>query len=213
MNPGCLGPDRLADYQSGEDTPEERAVSAAHLLECEHCRRELAWLAALRGHVEKLPRSVAPTRDLWDGIATRLEARAVAAPGPNRARFILLAAAAVALVLAGSAITALLLRRTAAAGPSHPASLPPSPAAGAPDGGTASLAQLAGQVRALERALPPQTRALVAHHLELIDAAIRESEAALAADSTNQAIRRMLEARYEQRRGLLEQARRAAPRS
>jgi len=209
MNPGCLGPEKLAAYEAGDGTPEERAASAAHLLECGACRSELDWLVTLRGRVEKLPRSINPARDLWGGIAPRLGARPAAAPRARRARLILLAAAAAALMLAGAAVTALLLRRSTTRAPSETATVPSEAAPGS----AASLAQIASQVRALELALPPQTRALVAHHLELIDAAILESKAALTADSTNPAIRRMLEARYEQRRGLLEQARRAAPRS
>jgi anti-sigma factor RsiW len=216
MNPGCLSADQLAAYESGEGTPQERAAISTHLRECEQCRRELAWLGALRGQVEQLPRSIAPTRELWDGIAPRLEPRVIPAHRPRRTPFIMLAAAAVVLMLLSAAITALLLRRSAAPGPrvatELPAPRPVAPAGSAP-GSAASLARLASQVRALERALPPETRALVAHHLALIDAAIRESEAALAADSTNPAIQRMLEARYEQRLGLLEQARRAAPES
>jgi anti-sigma factor RsiW len=198
MNTPCLTADQLAAYEAGEGSPETRAEVAAHLATCLHCRQELAWLTELRGRVEKLPRQLPPVRDLWDGIAPRLEVPVIALPRQARFRPMVLAAAAVFLILMASAATVLLLQRGTVA---------PAP------GSAASLAQLASEVRALEQALPPETRALVSRNLALIDAAIRESEAALAADPANPAIGRMLEARYGQRRGLLEQARRASPRS
>lgn len=198
MNNDCLTPDQLAAYEAGEGSPESRAAVARQLALCPHCRQELAWLTELRGRVEKLPRQLPPARDLWEGIAPRLEVPVLALRRPARLRPMVLAAAAVLLILLASAATVLFLQRE---------TRPPAP------GTAASLAQLAGEVRALEQALPPETRALVSRNLELIDAAIRESEAALAADPANPAIGRMLEARYGQRRGLLEQARRAAPRS
>jgi anti-sigma factor RsiW len=216
MNPACLSDDRLAAYEAGEGGAEERAAVAAHLRECERCRQELAWLVELRGRLEKLPRQVAPARDLWQGIAPRLETTIVSLPQHRRFRPMMLAAAAVFLVLAVSAAALLLIRRNAAPGSqvaSDSAGLPSAPAGLPAPGSAAALAQLASEVQALERALPPETRALVAHNLELIDAAIRESRAALTANPSNPAIGRMLEARYGQRLLLLQQARRAAPES
>ncbi len=216
MNPACLSADRLAAYEAGEGNPEERTAVAAHLRECERCRQELAWLVDLRGQVEKLPRQVLPARDLWEGIAPRLEATIVPLPQRPRFRQMMLAAAAVFLMLAASAAAVVLIRRSAGPGPQLASDSTPQPAApvGTPTpGSAAALAQLANEVQALERALPPETRALVSHNLELIDAAIRESQAALNANPSNPAIGRMLEARYGQRLLLLQQARRAAPES
>jgi hypothetical protein len=76
-----------------------------------------------------------------------------------------------------------------------------------------ALAELVRQVRDLEQSLPAGTRALVAGNLALIDAAIAESEQALAGRPENPAIELMLQARYRQRLELLEQARRVAPES
>lgn len=216
MNPACPSADRLAAFEAGEGSADERAAVAAHLRECESCRQELSWLVELRGQVARLPQQVAPVRDLWQGIAPRLETTIVPLPQRRRFRPMMLAAAAVFLLLAATAAAALILRRSAGPGTQvasdstrQPA---PPPGARAP-GSAAALAQLASEVQALERALPPETRALVAHNLELIDAAIRESQAALHANPSNPAIGRMLEARYGQRLLLLQQARRAAPES
>jgi anti-sigma factor RsiW len=216
MNPECPTADRLAAYEAGEGSPEERAAVAAHLRECESCRREVAWLVDLRGRVEKLPRQVPPVRDLWEGIAPQLEATIVPLPQRRRIRPMMLAAAALFLMLVASAAVVLIARRNAAPGRqvASGSTGQPAPPAGIPaPGSAAALAQLANEVQALERALPPETRALVAHNLELIDAAIRESQAALNANPSNPAIGRMLEARYGQRLLLLQQARRAAPES
>ena len=216
MSTPCLSADRLTAYEAGDGIPEERAAVTAHLRECDRCRQELAWLVELRGRVERLPRQVPPARDLWDEIAPRLTPGIVALPQRRRFRPMMLAAAAVLLVLAGSAATILFFRRSPGpesrlasdtAGPGTTQAGIPAP------GSAAALAQVASQVEALERALPPGTRVLVAHNLELIDAAIRESQAALAANPSNPAIGRMLEARYGQRLLLLQQARRAAPES
>ena len=215
MNASCPSADRLAAHEAGEGNPEERAAITAHLQECEHCRGEVAWLSELRGRVQKLPRLVAPSRDLWDGLAPRLEARVISLPRPSGTRRLMMAAAAVLLMLAASAATVLLLRHWTGPGfqVASDSSRQGAGPEGVPSGSAAALARLANEVRALEQALPPDTRALVAGNLQLIDAAIRESEAALAANPTNPAIGRMLEARYGQRLRLLQQARRAAPES
>jgi len=216
MSSACLSADRLAAYQAGEGGPEERASVSEHLHGCEHCRQELAWLVELRARVARLPRQVPPARDLWSGIAPRLEVTAVSLPERRRLRPVILAAAAVLLMLAASAAALLIVRRSSGPGTriaSDTTGQPMAPAGTPTPGSAAALAQLASEVQALERALPPETRALVAHNLELIDAAIRESRAALTANPSNPAIGRMLEARYGQRLLLLQQARRAAPKS
>jgi hypothetical protein len=59
-------------------------------------------------------------------------------------------------------------------------------------------------------ALPPTTLAIVRRNLEIVDAAIREAEAALASDPGNPELEKMLVARYEQRLALLARATRLA---
>jgi hypothetical protein len=56
-----------------------------------------------------LPRSIAPTRDLWTGIEARLEPRAAVHHGFRRSRWLAQAAAAVLLVAGSSLLTATLL--------------------------------------------------------------------------------------------------------
>jgi len=78
---------------------------------------------ALEAALARLPRSVNPPRDLWPGIAARVEDR----PGRSGLRWPWAAAAAVVLVVASSAITASLVRRAGtpvAAGPVAEAPVP-----------------------------------------------------------------------------------------
>lgn len=209
-----LTDERLAAFAAGSLPEAERATVEEHLAGCARCAAQLAWLGTLAAEASALPRSVAPGRELWDGIEARI-GKAAVVPIASKRRVTLhplaLAAAVVALVVLSAAATALWLRREApsiAGNPVVPTVIP----AGA-DAQAVALARLVAQVRQLEQSLPSGTRALVADNLKLIDAAIAESEQALAGRPGNTAVEKMLEARYQQRLELLEQARRAAPES
>jgi hypothetical protein len=215
----CLLDDaRLASYAEGTLPEADRAGVESHLKECARCRGQLEWLRTLAAETSRLPRARTPERDLWSGIAARLEpAGVLPLRRPRLIRFqpLALVAAAVALMIASAALTALWLHRgREQAPPSVTASNPGSliiPAGTDPQ--ARALAELVRQVRDLEQSLPAGTRALVAGNLALIDAAIAESEQALAGRPENPAIELMLQARYRQRLELLEQARRVAPES
>jgi anti-sigma factor RsiW len=209
-----LSDERLSAYADGTLAEPERAGVETHLAGCARCAGQLAWLRTLATQTEALPRALVPARDLWSGIATRLGEPTVV-PIAARRRIVLrpltLAAAAVALIVLSAAATMLLLRREPASTATHVTAPGVIPAGADPQ--AMALARLVAQVRELEKSLPPGTRALVADNLKLIDAAITESEQALAGTPGNAAVERMLEARYQQRLELLEQARRAAPES
>src|SRR5690606_3164317 len=64
----------LPDYVDDLLAPAERAAVEAHLDGCPACRTELEASRRLLADLAALPREVAPPRDLWDGIAARLEA-------------------------------------------------------------------------------------------------------------------------------------------
>lgn len=88
-----------------------RARLERHLAACADCRRELAQLEALLAAARALPRTAEPRRDLWPGIAARLDAAPEGAGGrrlrfPRAAvpRHWLAAAAALALVVAGAGV-------------------------------------------------------------------------------------------------------------
>ncbi|HEU4628379.1 MAG TPA: zf-HC2 domain-containing protein [Gemmatimonadaceae bacterium] len=120
---------RLADYLEGDLPPAQRAAAERHLAACPACSALVADLQALRDEARALP-PLQPSRDLWDGIARRIETPVVALPArraaePSWLRRPWLAAAAVALLMAGSAgITYQLTARTRTGAPDAPAPRP-----------------------------------------------------------------------------------------
>ncbi len=115
--------DKLSDYLDGELTGDERTAVEAHLRGCESCARVCDELRRVIGRAAALtPRP--PSRDLWDGIAGRIDARRTAAvtafpsQAQRRVSFTLpqLAAAAV-LLIAVSGGVAWQIGERAARGP------------------------------------------------------------------------------------------------
>ncbi len=181
---------------------------AAHLEGCAGCRAELRELRRLLAEAAALPDEIEPPRDLWGGIASRLEPRGRVLPfGPLR-RWAFLApplAAAAALALA----IGLGLRSGPASGPvpvpgpsQTPFSAPPGLQA-ASLGGMASLdqaeaeyrratEQLLESLRSDPRALPPGTLEAVEKNLSDIDRALGEIRTALGKDPENAQLARLL---------------------
>jgi hypothetical protein len=125
----------LADYLERDDTPRMRAAVEMHAARCAACGTLLADLQELRLDASGLP-TLTPERDLWEGIAKRIEAPVVelgavrgarsgvgGAPYRERAvRWLRPVAAAAALVVITAGITYLatreaLLPETLVAGP------------------------------------------------------------------------------------------------
>jgi len=118
--------ERLDDFASGELPDIERVLVQRHVDACDDCRAEVDAIQALLGQAATLPRAIAPPRDLWAGIAPRLEARAaplavmeddprVIPLAPRRRhwqppRWAMQIAAALVLVAGSSAITARIVR-------------------------------------------------------------------------------------------------------
>src|SRR3712207_4213454 len=63
----------LADYLEREDSPRVRAAVETHAAACAECGAMLADLQQLRVDAAGLP-TLSPSRDLWSGIAQRIEA-------------------------------------------------------------------------------------------------------------------------------------------
>jgi hypothetical protein len=157
---------------------------ADHLAGCASCRKLADALAIIAAAARALPREVAPSKDLWPGIAARIR--------PRRPWWPALAAAAVLLV--GVGIAAWTWREP-----------PPGPlpevAAWERD---LSDANDTLRVALADRAdLDPATRALVAQNLAIIDQAIAETERALAASPGDPRLQRSLAVVGEQRVALL----------
>lgn len=177
----------LPDWLEGTLAPEARAAVDDHLAGCARCAALVAALDRPAREDHALP-EVQPARDLWPGIAARIAPRVLALPGapgavsaPWQRRV-----AAAALVVVSVAGTYLVIR-------------PPGLAPVATD-----------DVRALERALAereatldPATAAAVRQSLAIIDGAIADARAALAADSSDVLLDRQLTRMLGKRAGLL----------
>jgi hypothetical protein len=98
-------------FEGDLDLPQRRAVDS-HLRECLRCASLVRDIDVIRRDATKLP-ELAPSRDLWEGIAARIETPVIelaprqAAPAPAR-RTWQMAAAAVVLMAASSGVTYVL---------------------------------------------------------------------------------------------------------
>jgi anti-sigma factor RsiW len=101
--------DALADYLEGDAPDGVRAAVDAHASSCAACRQLLADLDGLRADAAQLP-PLAPSRDLWTGIAERIDARVLPMETPRTIQvrkrpWLRPAAAAAALVIVTAGIT------------------------------------------------------------------------------------------------------------
>ena len=108
--------DALADYLEGDASDGVRSAVEAHASSCAACQQLLTDLNAVRVEAAALPELV-PSRDLWSGIAERIDARIIPMEAPRvapvvRARRTWLrpAAAAAALVVLTAGVTHYLTR-------------------------------------------------------------------------------------------------------
>lgn len=184
---------RLNEYVDGTLAAQDGATVEAHLAGCAGCRAAVAELRRLVEEARGLPRSIEPQRDLWTGVATRIASEQRV--GAWRLWVAALAAAA-------TIVLAIALSRL-----SRPT-----------EGGWAALQEtyqragtdLAGELEAQRDRLQPGTVALVERNLGIIDAALRESRAALARDPANGELQSLVAAAARQKVELLRWAARVA---
>jgi anti-sigma factor RsiW len=161
---------RLDDFVDGLLSEDEQYVVQGHLNGCEACRAEVQTIRELQTAAHALPRQIAPPRDLWAGIAARIEqereAEQPAEPeSEERVKVIrvdfgqrsrpawwmgrgMLAAAAILLMIVSSSVTALLMR----SGPAAP---------GAPIAGTVMAPSQPGQPNSALVAFEPAEQVMV----------------------------------------------------
>ena len=77
--------DRLADFLEREVDERSRAAVEAHAIACGDCGPLLADLRKLRIDAANLP-EIAPSRDLWSGIAARIETPVIDLPAMGDGR-------------------------------------------------------------------------------------------------------------------------------
>lgn len=196
---------QLQDYADGTLTGDARAAVAAHLRSCDACAADVAQLRALVAELRELPLEVTPPRDLLPGIHAGMDAaRTLVSQRTLRSMRWPLAAAAVLLV-AASSLTTLVLVRTQDTAPS-----PASPVAASLREVEAEYARAAGELLATLQAergrLAPETARLIEQDIAVVDQAISEARAELAADPRNRMLPQLLLAAYEQKLTVLRRA-------
>lgn len=198
--------DRLSEYIDDELSAPDRARVDEHLAACAECRTVLDDLRTVVGVANRLPDTV-PDRELWPGVATRIERR------PSR-RFSFTApqliAAGIALMLMSGALVYM-------ARPSRGART--DVVAGTPVANPAAIAvsfsdpHYDGAVTDLERTLEqgrdrldPETVRVLEQNLAAIDQAILQCRRALEADPANAYLNSHLASARQQKLSLLRRA-------
>jgi anti-sigma factor ChrR (cupin superfamily) len=213
-------PARLSDFADSDLAPRDAAAVEQHVAGCPACRAELARLRALVDRAAALPESIEPPPELWSAVRSRLEMPVARAPRRSAGwtsgwarEWGLRAAAAVLLVAGSSAVTVLVLRtrqpdQLSSSNQSHATATPALPASARVI--ERSYAEVVGELtvtlNAQRGALAPATIATLERTLQIIDQAIAEARAALAADPGNGALLDVLSANYEQKVQLLRRA-------
>jgi hypothetical protein len=107
---------RLADFLEGDTSEALGEAMATHAAVCDSCGELLADLQALPHEAAALP-LLEPSRDLWAGIAARIDARVLPLEAPRASRTVVVrrtwlrpAAAAAALVIVTAGVTYTLTR-------------------------------------------------------------------------------------------------------
>ena len=201
----------------GELSLDERARADAHLASCPRCAALRADLLEIAAKAAALPVE-SPSRDLWDGIAARIEAPVISlgTTGEHRVghrpHFLRYAAAAAALIVV-TAGTTHVLTRNVLLGDDSRAIAAREATVGEPDTAVVGAAQLVSdpqtiaadaafdrevtRLRALLEERRPDldsaTVALLERNLDVIDRAIEESRAALAMNPGSALLNRQLQ--------------------
>lgn len=202
--------ERLDDWLDGQLAAAEADAVRTHLAQCAACRERERELRNLLAHAASLPRSLTPPRDLWPGIAERIERGSGWSALFGWWQAPVLAAAAAALV----AVAAYLWTgqgpeavRTVAMPSSTPVATLTASATSISDPVLAAAAQeYEAAARALLEALQkrssslaPEDLARVEANLEVIDRALEEVRQALVKDPANPELNRMLVATHRKK--------------
>jgi hypothetical protein len=202
--------ERLDDWIDGELPAAAAAEVEAHLASCALCQERERRLRQVLAHAASLPRSVTPPRDLWPGIARRVERErswswASGSWGPW-------ALAAAATVVVGLAAVLWTGRPPGAVRTVEiPVATPEARLAALP--GVVSDPVLAEAERQYEEAanallealqkrqsaVEPETLAAVRSNLEVIDRALDEVRRALARNPSSPELNRMLVATHRKK--------------
>ena len=226
--------DVLNDYVDDKLASTDRRRVAEHIDRCSRCRSEHERLVSMLRDATSLPESILPPEDLWSGIRESIDRRkevvlptTAASPASGRREAVdrpwwayrsFVAAAAIVLVAVSSALTALVMDRTAGStvavneaarsgvGDAHTPAVLPTSFRDAELGYLRSISELRAVLQNQKDVLRPETVATVENSLLVIDAAIDEARKALMADPGNETLVDLLKASYERKLDLLRRA-------
>jgi anti-sigma factor RsiW len=196
-----------------------RSTAEEHLAACDGCSARLDDMRRVVAHAAALPRTKAAPDGEWQSIRARLHTGgANVASSPWWTHRGALLAAGLALVIASSGITTLIMSG------SREVVVPPGPPVATAPVLTPRLAALEHEydtvTRDLERelaerkdALSPETIVAVERSLRTIEASIAEAREALARDPGSETLARLLVAGHDQKVELLRHATRLATQS
>ena len=191
----------------------ESGAEDSHVMACAACRETLGKVRGLLSAAHALPREIAPPLEAWTAVRSRIasDARTRAL---RAARWWhngwLATAAAIVLVFGTATFMALVARGKSSKAKAVMVSAPPptvAPALLAVDKNyVATIRELRATLETQRPTLSPSTIRTVEHSLGVIDVAIAEARAALAADPANQALVDILASYYERQVDLLQRA-------
>lgn len=195
---------RLDAYLEGTLADQESVELEAHVAGCLACQADLDGLRLVLEDARGLRRAIDPPRNLWPKIAARLPTRPITARA--RRRWVPLAAAAILLVVVTALVTYTFSPRTTVVARSSARPAPPTLGFASDREYVLAADDLERVLRSGEGRLAPATVEVIERNLALIDAAIAESRAALAADPANADLRALLWAAHRQKLDLLDRA-------
>jgi hypothetical protein len=179
------------------------------------CRVELESTQELLQQLHALPPGIAPDRDLLSAIHSVIDREQVVGLAGWRTRTLwsmrwAVATAAVLLVMATAVITQVVAKKYQAG----PVAAPHAPGTTLvnqsmkqlEDKYQGAIAELQQLIEAQRSELAPGTMQLLERNLQIIDAAIQESRAALEQDPGNDLVNEMLWSAYEKKLELLRRA-------
>jgi hypothetical protein len=228
--------DELNDYVDGRLDQTQAVELTSHLSACSACAREHDDLLSLLRVAGSISREVLPPSTVWADVKATIDRRkevvlptgARTDPMPTRRdgdasspwrRRAFLGAAALVLITASSAITAIVLRIgggstsiAAGTGVDAPESQKTATAVLpvafrlAENGYIRTIDELHSALDAQRADLKPETVAAVERSLAVVDSAIAEARSALLDDPSNRTLVDLLSASYQRKLDLLQQA-------
>jgi len=226
--PVCTQKDLAGPWLDGELADTEAAAFEAHLESCEECSGEAAALRSLLEEARRLPRQVAPPRDLWLDIEERLadvrdNCRHEVGPQERRWGWQKKGFLAAAAVLIAALSLGLLMERTPApdlprvaegepsvSDPRPEDRLPVSPANALAAAFDTTLRQLLLELARQGGGEPTEAQRVVLNNLNIMEMATTEIRSALREEPLNRRLQRQLAASYQKQVELLTLATRLA---